>query len=81
MKGDIGEVKRRIEALRSQVEQHNYRYYLLGEPIISDHEYDVLFRELEELEKANPQFFSPDSPTQRVGSPSRTRITDTSTKL
>jgi DNA ligase (NAD+) len=70
MKGDIDEVKRRIEALRSQVEQHNYRYYLLSEPIISDHEYDALFRELEELEKANPQFFSPDSPTQRVGSPS-----------
>ncbi|MCK5551938.1 MAG: NAD-dependent DNA ligase LigA, partial [Deltaproteobacteria bacterium] len=70
MKGDIDEVKRRIEALRSQVEQHNYRYYLLSEPIISDHEYDALFRELEELEKANPQFYSPDSPTQRVGSPS-----------
>jgi DNA ligase (NAD+) len=70
MKGDIDEVKRRIEALRSQVEQHNYRYYLLSEPIISDHEYDALFRELEKLEKANPQFFSPDSPTQRVGSPS-----------
>jgi len=64
------DVKRRIEELRREIEQHNYRYYVLSEPIISDHEYDILFRELEELEKANPQFYSPDSPTQKVGSPS-----------
>jgi len=56
--------------LRREIEGHNYGYYVLSEPIISDHEYDALFRELEELEKANPQFYSPDSPTQRVGPPS-----------
>jgi len=67
---DITEIKRRIEELRRQIEQHNYRYYVLSEPIISDREYDSLFRELEELEKANPQCYSPDSPTQRVGPPS-----------
>ena len=64
------DVKRRIEELRREIEQHNYRYYALSEPIISDRKYDSLFRELEELEKANPQFYSPDSPTQRVGPPS-----------
>ncbi len=62
-------VKRRIEELRREIEGHNYRYYVLNEPIISDREYDALFRELEALEEANPQFYSPDSPTQRVGSP------------
>ena len=56
--------------MRREIEGHNYGYYVLSEPIISDHEYDALFRELEELEKANPQFYSPDSPTQRVGPPS-----------
>jgi DNA ligase (NAD+) len=64
------DVRRRIEELRRQIEQHNERYYVLSEPTISDREYDALFRELEELERANPQSYSPDSPTQRVGSPS-----------
>jgi DNA ligase (NAD+) len=64
------DVRRRIEELRREIEQHNYRYYVLSEPTISDREYDAFFRELEELERANPQFYSPDSPTQRVGSPS-----------
>ena len=62
-------VKRRIEELRREIEGHNYRYYVLNEPIISDREYDALFRELEALEEANPQLYSPDSPTQRVGPP------------
>jgi len=53
------DIKRRIEELRREIEQHNYRYYVLSEPIISDRKYDSLFRELEELEKANPQFYSP----------------------
>jgi DNA ligase (NAD+) len=64
------DVRRRIEELRREIEGYNYRYYVLSEPIISDREYDALFRELEELEKTNPQFYSPDSPTQRVGPPS-----------
>jgi DNA ligase (NAD+) len=64
------DVRRRIEELRRDIEEHNYRYYVLSEPIISDREYDALFRELEELERANPQFYSPESATQRVGPPS-----------
>jgi len=57
----------RIGELRQQIEYHNYRYYQLDDPVISDEEYDRLLRELVELEKENPEFASPDSPTQRVG--------------
>lgn len=53
--------------LREQLNQHNYRYYVLDNPIISDNEYDQLFRELLRLEEENPQLKSPDSPTLRVG--------------
>jgi DNA ligase (NAD+) len=58
----------RIERLRREIEEHNYRYYALDRPTISDAEYDRLFRELQELEAAHPELASPDSPTQRVGS-------------
>lgn len=61
------EAARRIEELRREIEYHNYRYYVLDSPVISDQEYDRLFRELQELEEAFPEFRSPDSPTQRVG--------------
>lgn len=60
-------VKRRIEELRQKIHYHNYRYYVLNEPEISDAEYDRLFHELEELERAHPELITPDSPTQRVG--------------
>lgn len=63
------EIKARIDALRDQIRFHNYRYYALDEPVISDAEYDMLFRELVALETAHPEFLSPDSPTQRVGFP------------
>ncbi|RMF11140.1 MAG: NAD-dependent DNA ligase LigA, partial [Candidatus Neomarinimicrobiota bacterium] len=59
--------KARIEALRRQIDDHNYRYYVLDDPVISDQEYDRLLRELERLEQANPDLITPDSPTQRVG--------------
>jgi len=59
----------RIEELRRLIEYHNYRYYVLDQPEISDEEYDRLFRELVELEKQFPEFITPDSPTQRVGAP------------
>ncbi len=57
----------RIEELRRLIDYHNYRYYALDQPEISDAEYDRLFRELVILETENPEFLTPDSPTQRVG--------------
>lgn len=57
----------RIQSLRSEIEGHNRRYYQEAAPSISDQEYDRLLRELAELEQANPEFASPDSPTQKVG--------------
>ena len=57
----------RIEALRRQIDDANYRYYVLDDPAITDAEYDRLMRELEALEAAHPELASPDSPTQRVG--------------
>ncbi|UFH48291.1 NAD-dependent DNA ligase LigA [Pseudomonas sp. KNUC1026] len=57
----------RILELRQQLDEHNYRYYVLDEPSIPDAEYDRLFRELKALEEANPNLITPDSPTQRVG--------------
>ncbi len=57
----------KIEKLREEIRYHNYRYYVLDDPVISDAAYDRLLQELEELEKKYPQYQSPDSPTQRVG--------------
>ena len=57
----------RILELRAELDQHNYRYHVLDEPSIPDAEYDRLFRELKELEAANPELVTADSPTQRVG--------------
>lgn len=59
----------RIEELRRLVEYHNYRYYVLDQPEISDEAYDALFRELQQLEAQFPDLITPDSPTQRVGAP------------
>ena len=59
----------RGEELRQQINYHNYRYYVLNSPVVSDHEYDLLMRELKTLEAEHPELFTPDSPTQRVGSP------------
>ena len=57
----------RIQALREQIIHHEYLYYVLDAPEISDTEYDKLFRELKALETAHPELITPDSPTQRVG--------------
>ncbi len=62
------EAKERIERLRKEIEGHNYRYYVLSDPAISDFEYDLLINELDTLEKRFPQFITETSPTQRVGS-------------
>ncbi len=64
---DLAKVKERVEQLKSQINYHNYRYYVLDSPEISDAEYDGLVRELRQLEEQYPQFLTPDSPTQRVG--------------
>jgi len=64
---ELNEVKQRIEQLRTEINHHNYRYYVLDSPEISDAEYDALMRELKQLEEQYPQFLTPDSPTQRVG--------------
>ena len=56
-----------ISQLRAQLEEHNHNYYVLDAPSIPDAEYDRLMRELSALEQANPEFQSPDSPTQKVG--------------
>jgi DNA ligase (NAD+) len=57
----------RIERLRKQIREHEYRYYVLDQPVISDYEFDQLLRELKKLESENPELITPDSPTQRVG--------------
>jgi DNA ligase (NAD+) len=64
---DLNQVKQRIEKLKAEINHHNYRYYVLDSPEISDAEYDELMRELKKLEENYPQFLTPDSPTQRVG--------------
>ncbi|HDL17686.1 MAG TPA: NAD-dependent DNA ligase LigA [Bacteroidetes bacterium] len=59
----------RIPELRDLINYYNYRYYILSDPVVSDAEYDRLFRELENLEQQFPDLITPDSPTQRVGVP------------
>ncbi|HBN95737.1 MAG TPA: DNA ligase, partial [Firmicutes bacterium] len=63
----MNNARKRIEELRSVLRLHNYRYYVLDEPSISDEEYDRLMRELEDLEGRYPELITSDSPTQRVG--------------
>jgi len=57
-----------IESLRKELHQHNYNYYVLNTPTISDYEFDMKLKELQALETEHPEFFDPLSPTQRVGS-------------
>lgn len=63
-KSTIAEVAR----LRAELELHNYQYYVLDDPVVTDQAYDQMFRRLQQLEQEFPQLLSPDSPTQRVGS-------------
>lgn len=62
-----GTPEKRVRALREQLDRHNYRYYVLDDPEVSDAEYDRLMRELQALEAQHPRLVTPDSPTQRVG--------------
>ncbi len=59
----------RLQELKNEIHYHNYRYHVLDDPIISDYEYDMLFRELLELEAKHPNWITPDSPSQRSGAP------------
>ena len=61
-------IENKIKSLREELEQHNYRYYVLSMPTISDKQYDEMMKELQLLEEQHPAFFDPHSPTQRVGS-------------
>jgi len=60
-------IKKTLQKLREQIRYHNYKYYIENNPVISDHEFDLLLKQLEELEHTHPEFITPDSPTQRVG--------------
>jgi DNA ligase (NAD+) len=60
-------LEKRIETLREKIQHHEYRYYVLDDPEISDAEFDQLMNELKKLEAEHPEFITPDSPTQRVG--------------
>ena len=60
--------KERIIQLRKQLHEHNYKYYVLNEPVISDQDFDFMMHELQELEARHPEMADPNSPTQRVGS-------------
>ncbi|NJX14982.1 NAD-dependent DNA ligase LigA [Tamlana crocina] len=63
----MDDIKQRIEALRNELREHNYNYYVLDNATISDFEFDVKLKELQKLEEAHPEFFDANSPTQRVG--------------
>ena len=61
------DAKLKIEQLRTELHEHNYNYYVLDQPLISDYQFDMKLKELQELEMANPEFHDPNSPTMRVG--------------
>ena len=63
------EIENKIQDLRKKLNDHNYHYYVLSDPIISDSEYDELLRLLQDIEQKNPNLVTDDSPTQRVGAP------------
>ncbi len=64
----MGMIRERIEELRRQLEYHNYKYYVENNPEISDFEFDTMMRELQDLERAHPEYADPNSPSVRVGS-------------
>ena len=65
---DKKEAQNKINELREELADHNYRYYVLNQPVISDFEFDMMLKELEKLENEFPEFFDANSPSQRVGS-------------
>ncbi|MCJ7537942.1 MAG: NAD-dependent DNA ligase LigA [Anaerolineales bacterium] len=71
---DNSALQARLEELRQEIRFHNYRYYVVNQPIVSDGEYDRLMRELREIEESHPDWITPDSPTQRTGAPPSERF-------
>lgn len=63
----MNDIQQKIQQLREQLRQHNYSYYVLDNPTISDFEFDTMLKELQELETKHPEFYDPNSPTLRVG--------------
>ncbi|MDH3444501.1 MAG: NAD-dependent DNA ligase LigA, partial [Deltaproteobacteria bacterium] len=63
------QLEKELSELRREIERHNYQYHVLDDPLVSDAEYDRLFRRLSQLEKEHPELATPDSPTQKVGAP------------
>ncbi|MCK5840448.1 MAG: hypothetical protein KAG99_11405 [Bacteroidales bacterium] len=61
------EVRKKIKKLTEQINQHNYYYYVMSDPVIADYDFDILLEDLIRLEQANPELALPESPTQRVG--------------
>ena len=61
------DIKKTIQSLRNELNQHNHNYYVLDAPVISDYEFDLKLKELQELEIKNPEYFDANSPTQRIG--------------
>lgn len=68
------ELQQQLEKLRAEIRYHNYRYYIVNDPIVSDSEYDQLMRKLREIEQDHPEWVTPDSPTQRAGAPPAERF-------
>jgi len=64
---NVMNISEKIFSLRKKLHDHNYRYYVLDDPTISDYDFDMMLKELNDLEKSNPEFFDKNSPTQRVG--------------
>ncbi len=77
----LAEARARVETLREQINEHNYRYYVLDDPRVPDAEYDRLMRELQTLEQQYPQLITPDSPTQRVGAAPLSSFTEVEHQL
>lgn len=67
MGGGHEQIRQTIDKLRREIEQHNYRYYVLDAPTITDTQYDRLMADLQQMEREYPFLVTPDSPTQRVG--------------
>jgi len=63
----MSKLKKRYVSIQERIRSHDYEYYILDDPLISDHEYDELFKELKEIESEHPEWITPESPSQRVG--------------
>lgn len=81
MSGVPAEAHARAATLRRELEEHNYRYYVLDDPVVTDAEYDKLFHELVALETAHPELLTADSPTQRVGAKPATELAEVTHRL